>query len=116
MKNKYGLIGFLSLLGFWGLYSGDNIFLSFFTFIIFFQYFWIIPDELFIETLRKCAASAFFVNIAITTVSTFLLSYFEISSNPFAAGTSLGFGIAIAIFTFSTFIFEWKQRRGAKDD
>ncbi|WP_440895468.1 DUF3796 domain-containing protein [Amphibacillus sp. Q70] len=116
MKNKYGLIGFVSLLGFWGLYSGEDILLSFFAFIVFFQYFWIIPDELFIETLRKCAARAFFTNITITIVATFLLSFFEISSNPLAAGTSLGFSIAIAVFALSIFILEWKQLRGAHDD
>lgn len=116
MKNKYGLIGFISLLGFWGLYSDEEIFLSFFAFIVFFQYFWIVPDELFIETLRKCAARAFFANIVITIVTTFLLSFFEISRNPMAAGTSLGFSIAIAIFALSIFILEWKQRRGAIDD
>ncbi len=116
MKNKYGLLGFLSLLGFWGLYSEDSIFLSFFAFIIFFQYFWIIPDELFADTLRKCATGAFFINISITASCTFVLSYFEMSSNPFAAGSSFGFGIAIAVFALSAFVSEWMQRRGAKDD
>lgn len=116
MKNKYGLIGLVTLLGFWGLYSGDTIYLSFFSFIVFFQYFWIIPDELFIETLRKCAAIAFFANMVATVIITFLLSYFKLSNNPLSAGTSFGFSLAITVFSLSIFILEWNQRRGVKDD
>ena len=52
----------------------------------------------------------------ITTAATFALSYFKMSSNPLAAGTSLGFGISIAIFAFSTFVLEIRERVNAKND
>lgn len=116
MKNKYGYIGLVSLLGFWGLFGGEQLFLSFFAFAIFFEYFWITPDEMFINTMRKCATTAFFTNLAITTVATFVLSQLEISSNPLAGGTALGFGISIAVFALLTFVMELKERVVAKND
>lgn len=116
MKNKYGFIGFISLLGFVGLFSDEPLFLSFFAFIVFFEYFWVQPDELFVETIRKCATYAFFTNLLITTVATFIFTYFNISSNPLASGTALGFGISIAVFALMTFIMELKERIGARND
>ena len=115
MKNKYGYIGFVSLLGLWGLYANEPLFLSFFAFVIFFGYFWITPDEMFIDTLKKCATIAFFTNITITVISTFVLSYFKLSSNPLAGGAALGFGISIAIFVLLSFFFDLKERSGAKE-
>ncbi|SHH69922.1 Protein of unknown function [Anaerosphaera aminiphila DSM 21120] len=116
MKNKYGFIGFLSLLGFWGLHSGDSIFLFFFAFVVFFQYFWIVPDEMFVDTIRKCATYAFFANLFTATGATLVFSYFELSNNPMAGGTALGFGISVAVFVLMTFIMELKERLGASND
>lgn len=116
MKNWYGCIGFVSLLGFGGVFGDEPMLLSFFPFILFFEYFWVTPDEMFIETLRKCAAFAFISNLLITTVTTLAISYFNSSSNPLASGTSLGFGASIAVFAFSTFIMEIKERVNAKND
>lgn len=116
MKNRYGCIGFVSLLGFWGLFGGQPLFLSFFAFAIFFEYFWITPDEMFINTMRRCAAAAFFTNLAVTIVGTVLLSHFDLSGNPLAGGTALGFGISIAVFALLTFFMELKERIAAKND
>lgn len=116
MKNKYGLIGFISLLGFIGVFGGEPLFFSFFAFALFFEYFWVQPDEMFIETLRKCATYAFFTNLFITTGAALAFSYLKISRNPLAGGTALGFGISIAVFAFAAFIMELKERVGAKND
>ena len=51
MKNWYGCIGFLSLLGFWGILGEEPLFLCFFAFALFFEYFWVNPDEMFIENI-----------------------------------------------------------------
>lgn len=116
MKNWYGCIGFLSLLGFWGILGEEPLFLCFFAFALFFEYFWVNPDEMFIENIRKCATFAFVSNLLITTSTTLILSHFNLSSNPLAAGTALGFGVSIAIFAFSTFIMEIRERLNAKND
>jgi polyferredoxin len=70
---------------------------------------------MFIDTLKKCATIAFFTNITITVISTFVLSYFKLSSNPLAGGAALGFGISIAIFVLLSFFFDLKERSGAKE-
>lgn len=116
MKNKYGFLGFMSLLGFVGLFGEEPLFLSFFAFALFFKYFHVQPDEFFIETIRKCATYSFFINIFIVIGATLIFSYFELSSNPLAGGATLGFGISIAIFAFMTFNMEWKERLGARND
>ena len=115
MKNKYGCIGFVSLLGLWGLYANEPLFLSFFAFVIFFGYFWVKPDEMFIDTLKKCATIAVFSNISITVIATFVFSYFKLSSNPLAGGATLGFGISIAIFVLFSFFFDLKERSGTNE-
>lgn len=116
MRNKYGIIGFVSILGIWGIYQNEPIFLSFLAFIVFFEYFFIEPDELFIVNMRKAATWGFFTNIVITSLATLVMSVFKISSNALAGGATLGFSIGIAVFCFSTSFLEWKEKRGIKDD
>ena len=87
-----------------------------FCFCPIFKYFWVTLDEMFVDTIKRCASWAFFANLFITTAATFALSYFKMSSNPLAAGTALGFGISIAIFAFSTFVLEIKERVNTKND
>ncbi|MDE7219967.1 MAG: DUF3796 domain-containing protein [Oscillospiraceae bacterium] len=116
MKNCYGCIGFVSLLGIWGVLSGEPLFLSFFAFALFFEYFWVIPDEMFLDTMKKCAALAFFTDLFITAAATLVLSYCKLTDNPLAAGAALGFGISIAVFAFSAFIAETMERSRAKND
>ena len=116
MKNWYGCVGFLSLLGVWGILGDEPLFLSFFAFALFFEYFWVNPDEMFVESMRKCATLAFASNLLITTTATLILSHFNLSSNPLAAGTATGFGVSIAVFAFSTFVMEIRERLNAQND
>lgn len=98
------------------VFGEESVFLFFFAFAVFFEYFWIRPDELFVETIRKCGNFGFFTNLAVTVVSTIVFRYFNLTDNPLAAGTALGFGISIAAFAFMTFAMELKQRIGAGRD
>ena len=104
MKNWYGCVGFLSLLGVWGILGDEPLFLCFFAF------------ALFVESMRKCATLAFASNLLITTTATLILSHFNLSSNPLAAGTATGFGVSIAVFAFSTFVMEIRERLNAQND
>ena len=85
MKNWYGCIGFVSLLGVWGALAGEPLFYPFFAFLVFFEYFWVTPDEMFLDTMKKCAATAFFCNLFLTAAATLALSYLRRSGNPLAA-------------------------------
>lgn len=98
MKNKFGLIGFVSLLGLWGLYNKEPLFLSFFAFVLFFEYLFVTPDELFIENMRKAATLAFFTNLTITVLATLGFSILNSSNHALVGGCTLGFGISIATF------------------
>ena len=115
MKNYYGCIGFVSLLGFLGL-LGEPIFYSFFAFIVFFEYFAVKPDEMFLDTMKKCAALAFFSNLLVTVCTAFALFYFQISSNPLAAGAAFGFGVSIAAFAFSASFFQFREMLNVQND
>ena len=74
MKNWYGCIGFVSLLGVWGALAGEPLFYPFFAFLVFFEYFWVTPDEMFLDTMKKCAATAFFCNLFLTAAATLAFS------------------------------------------
>lgn len=111
MKNKFGLIGLVSLLGFWGLHTGEQLFIAFFAFALFFEYLFVIPDELFVENMRKAAMWAFFSNLTITVLATMVISTLDINmSNAFQAGCTFGFSAGIIIFCCSTSFLEWKEK------
>ena len=52
MRYRYGLLGFLSLIGVVGLIIEEPAFYPFFAFVLFFEYFFIKPDEMFLENMR----------------------------------------------------------------
>lgn len=110
MKNKFGLIGFVSLLGILGLYTDEPLLLSFFAFVLFFEYLFICPDELFIENMRKAAMWAFISNLTITALATLIFSVFNMSSNALSGGIILGFSFSIAIFCFSTSFLDRREK------
>lgn len=116
MKNWYGCIGFLSLLGVWGALTEEPLFYPFFAFLVFFEYFWVTPDEMFLNTMKTCAATAFFCCLFLTAAAALAFSYLRCSGNPLAAGASLGFGVSIAVFAFSTWVAEAKERIWGRND
>ena len=116
MKNWYGCLGFVSVLGFCGLYGDEPLFCSFFAFLVFFQYFWITPDEMFLDTMKKSAAAAFFTNLCVTAAVTLGLTALRLSGNPLAAGAAAGFGASVAVFAFSSFLLEARERMHAGND
>lgn len=99
MKNRLGLLGFLGLFGLLGFTSGNYIYCSFFGFLIFLRYFWIIPDELFKANVQKAATPAFFVGITIYAISV-ALTAFLINPIIFVVGLVTGFAASFLVFTF----------------
>ena len=51
-QNWYGLLGFLSLLGWIGVFTQERVFLLFFAFAVDFQYFFLPSDEMLEESMR----------------------------------------------------------------
>ena len=52
----YGMLGFLSLLGFAGVFTEARGFLGFFAFAVDFQYFFLKSDEMLEAQLARCAS------------------------------------------------------------
>ena len=50
-QNWYGLLGFLSLLGWIGVFTQERVFLLFFAFAVDFQYFFLPSDEMLEESM-----------------------------------------------------------------
>jgi len=121
MKNKFGFLGLISLLSITVFWTGEWLMLSWLGFATFFRYFWVEPDELFIETLKKCASMAFFVQLAISVLLSLIGSLIpNILGNHehfLSLGITFGFTAGIGVFVFLTTIVEWVQlKRGASDD
>ena len=55
----YGMLGFLSLLGFAGVFTEARGFLGFFAFAVDFQYFFLKSDEMLEAQLARSASRAF---------------------------------------------------------
>lgn len=59
----YGMLGFLSLLGFAGVFTEARGFLGFFAFAVDFQYFFLKSDEMLEAQLARSASRAFVVGM-----------------------------------------------------
>lgn len=117
MQRRYGFLGFFSLIGFLGFFSHNCMYFTFLAFVLFFEYFFVKTDEMFIENMRKAAAWAFFSNL---TVTAFVTCYYALIKQNFdialTKGIGFGFGIALIAFSFVTVCFDWKDRRGVSND
>lgn len=115
MKNKYGFIGLVSVLGLLGFCNEQKWYFAFFSFVIFFEYFFKQPDELFIMNMRKAAANAFWVGLATSVMATL---FFTLQQNGVALekGVLVGFGFSIISFSLCTAFFEWKEGRAISND
>jgi hypothetical protein len=111
MKNKLGLLGFLGLLGIVGFFTPNKIYFAFFAFLYFGRYFFVIPDELFKENVKRAATPAFFTGMVIYTI-TAALTAFSISIKFYVAGLVLGFSASFLVFVALFVYFEQKESRG----
>lgn len=110
MKNKLGLLGVLGLLGILGIVTDNRFFLGFFAFLVFFRYFFVIPDELFMQNLRRAATPAFFTGVAVQGI-TIAVTAFTKDTQQLISGQALSFSISIAPFIILLVIAEFKELR-----
>lgn len=110
MKNKLGLLGMLGFLGILGFVTDNRYFLAFFGFLVFFRYFFVIPDELFKLNVRRAAAPAFFTGVGIQAI-TITITAFTKDVPQLVTGLSLSFSISIALFIILLVIAEFKELR-----
>jgi hypothetical protein len=111
MKNKLGLLGLLGLLGVVGFFNPNKVYFAFFAFLYFGRYFFVIPDELFNENVKRAATPAFFTGMVIYTLIA-ALTAFSISIKFYVTGLVLGFALSFLVFTAIFTYFEMKESRG----
>lgn len=111
MKNKLGYLGFLGLLGFVGLFAHNYVYCALFVFLYFLRFFWVIPDELFQENIRKAATPAFFLSMIIYAF-TAALTAFHVSTFVYIIGLVLGFALPFVLFAILLTVFEYKENAG----
>lgn len=117
MKRRYGLLGFLSLIGVAGVLGREPSLYPFLVFAIFFEYLFVKADEMFIENMQKAGAWAFYANLLVTTAVTCycILIKHEMDA-ALLKGVGAGFGLSLMVFCFTSAWFDWKDRRGVTDD
>lgn len=109
-KKKYGFLGFLSLLGFIGIFTGEYWYLCFFFCAIDFRYFFINQDEFFEDQMKKAASTAFFGGLFIFVANTILLWITKGVEVELGNSGKLGFVASIMIFTLLTFYYEQVEK------
>ena len=115
-KNKQALLGFASLLGLLGIFTDNRYYLGFFGFLVFFQYLWVVPDELFWSNVRRAGSTAFFSGLCCECLLTVgLLCAFDVNR---AAIVACGVGTALSLVVFTLLLshYEQEERRGMADE
>lgn len=117
MKSRYGFLWMVSLLGVIGCVVHEPMYFPFFGFVLFFEYFFVQPDEMFVDHMRKAAAWAFYAHLAVTAVVTCVCAAAEPqAAQALTTGIGAGFGTAVLVFCLATACFDWKDRRGVTND
>jgi len=109
--NKLGLLSLLALMGILGLVTPNKGFLGFFGFLGYLRYFWVVPDEMFTEMVRKAGSAGFFGGIAVTAPAIFLSTLFTDVITPVYAFAA-GFVGSVLAFTVTLAVLEYRERRG----
>lgn len=113
--NPLGLLSLLSLIAALGFLSGDNGWFGFLAFLYYIRYFWVIPDEFFLENIRKTATLAFFSSALSFAAYAFICCLFFEPTQAAAMAFALSFATSIIIFSLTLAFYEWREQRGARE-
>lgn len=107
----HGMLGFLALLGFLGVFTEERAFLAFFAFIVDFEYFFLKSDEMVEEYMNRSAARAFYCGM-LTTAAVALTCFF-IGQKPgnvaLLYGFASGWGVSVAVHGLSIGYYKFKE-------
>ena len=121
MKSRgtlYGLMGFLSLLGFLGIFTETKAFLAFFAFAVDFSYFFQPSDEMLESTMNRSAARAFYCGMVATALVAFL-AFFSGGTgehNALLTGLSAGWAVAVIVHALSVAHDQFRESWGLRYD
>ena len=100
-NNKYGYLGFISLVGFLGYFYNDASLYGFFGFAYFFCDFFVVPDEMFMANMKKSGTWAFVTSLSFWAIFTAVFTVFDIGLNPNAMALGLAYSMGIFVFAVS---------------
>ena len=119
MKKQYlcGMTGFLSLLGFIGIFTEERSFLAFFAFSVDFQYFFLPSDEMLEQRMARSAALGFYAGMLLTAVGTLCCLFRgDPSGEALLSGFAVGWVAAVLVHATATACYGFRERWGALHD
>lgn len=110
--NPMGLLALPALAALLYLPTGDPDFLGFLGFLVFLRYFRVIPDELFLLTLRRAATLSFLMECILIGPALLFFYLRAPGANPMPQALGLSFAAALIFFCLYHSYLEWREMRG----
>ncbi len=109
--NKLGFLSILALIGIFGIATEHRSYLGFFCFTYYIRYFFMTPDEMFQQNIRKAASIGFFSGVGATGLALTIRVLFPefIASNMVLASCYV---VSVFCFTIALMVLEIKEQRG----
>lgn len=109
--NKLGFLSLFALLGILGLLTDKKGLLGLLGFVYYFRYFFVTPDEMFMQNVRRAASIGFFSGAVVTIIAIALRTLLPslIASNVALAACYV---VSMFIFTLVLAWLEVKEQRG----
>ncbi len=115
-RSLYGFLGFLSLLGFIGVFTPEKSFLAFFAFACDFLYFFVPADEMLVEYMNRSAARAFFLGMLAMALTTLFSLLSAAPGKALAVGLSVGWAASVIVYSLSSAYYGFRESWAARDD
>lgn len=111
--NQLGWMSLIALLGFFGLFTENNGMLGFFGFAVYARYFFVVPDELFVQNVSKAASIGFFAGVFATCLA---MAFRVLVPSVLATYVSLAasFIVSVVSFSVSLVVLEFMELREEK--
>ena len=110
-QTLYGMLGFLSLLGFVGIFTEARGFLGFFAFAVDFQYFFLKSDEMLEEQLARSASRAFVAGM----LGTLILGGLD-PSRALLTGCAAGWAASVVVYALTAAWYGFRENWGIERD
>ena len=114
--NMLGLLSLLALVAVLGFVSDNKGwfgFLGFLGFLYYLRYFRVIPDEFFLENVRKTATLSFFTGMLSLVIYIFACSLLYGTAQAAPMAFALSFATSVIVFSIALTICEWREQKGA---
>ncbi len=108
--NKLGFLSVLALLGILGIVTENKPLIGFLSFFYYVRYFFVTPDEMFVQNVRKAASIGFFSGVWAIGLSIAIHILFPafLSSNMTLASCYI---VSMFCFTIALMVLEVKEQR-----